>query len=286
MTEPAARNVHELISDVMADVRAVGKDSINKAQGSGYRFRGIDAVMNAVGPALRKHGVTVMPHKLQSIDYQHIVVGEKKTAMTSVRLVVVYRWRGPLGDHVDSVVPGEAFDAGDKGTAKAMSVAYRTMLLQALTLPTDEPDPDSMTYAQTASPEEARDLGRWRGEVSAAGYDPGKLTALWNRMRAEWDTVPWSPERHAILQEAIDAAKNRPAETVEEAPEPAPEGDPNVQAAAEAWDAEWRAELAAAADARNATQIRALQKRALENNARELAKEAAAALAALRKDKA
>jgi hypothetical protein len=31
----------------------------------------------------------------------------------------------------------------DKATAKAMSVAYRTFLLQVLALPTDDPDPDA-----------------------------------------------------------------------------------------------------------------------------------------------
>jgi hypothetical protein len=37
-----------------------------------------------------------------------------------------------MGDHIDTETPGEAFDAGDKATAKAMSVAFRTCLLQAL----------------------------------------------------------------------------------------------------------------------------------------------------------
>jgi hypothetical protein len=37
-------------------------------------------------------------------------------------------------------------DSGDKATAKAMSVAMRTALLQALCLPTDEPDPDATSY--------------------------------------------------------------------------------------------------------------------------------------------
>jgi hypothetical protein len=35
---------------------------------------------------------------------------------------------------------------GDKAAPKAMSVAFRTALLQALALPTDEPDPDSQSF--------------------------------------------------------------------------------------------------------------------------------------------
>jgi hypothetical protein len=37
-------------------------------------------------------------------------------------------------------------DWGDKGTPKAMSVAFRTFLLQALTIPTDEAEPDAQVY--------------------------------------------------------------------------------------------------------------------------------------------
>jgi hypothetical protein len=43
-------------------------------------------------------------------------------------------------------------DSGDKAVPKAMSVAFRTALLQALALPTDEPDPDASTYERAAAP--------------------------------------------------------------------------------------------------------------------------------------
>ena len=52
---------------------------------------------------------------------------------------------GPGGSvlPVNARVPGEAIDSSDKGTAKAMSVAYRIFLLQLFSLPTGDPDPDS-----------------------------------------------------------------------------------------------------------------------------------------------
>ncbi|MBK6857532.1 MAG: hypothetical protein IPG97_13545, partial [Microthrixaceae bacterium] len=37
---------------------------------------------------------------------------------------------------------GESSDSSDKAVAQAMSVALRTFLLQGLTMPTDDPDPD------------------------------------------------------------------------------------------------------------------------------------------------
>ena len=53
--------VVQALSAVMADVRAVAKKEKNTSQGGGFFFRGIDAVVNAVGPALRTHGVVVTP---------------------------------------------------------------------------------------------------------------------------------------------------------------------------------------------------------------------------------
>lgn len=142
--------VHEALAQVMADVRAVGKHDRNQAQG--FSFRGIDATVNAVGPALRAHGVVVLPELLQ-LDYGTVEVGAKRTPMAHVQVRVRYLFVGPEGDQLAAVVPGEAMDSGDKGTAKAMSVAFRTALLQALALPTDDPDPDSTSYERAPAKE-------------------------------------------------------------------------------------------------------------------------------------
>ena len=61
-------------------------------------------------------------------------------------MVVEFGIYGLDGDAIVGTVAAEAMDSGDKATAKAMSVALRTFLLQVLALPTDEPDPDSFSY--------------------------------------------------------------------------------------------------------------------------------------------
>ena len=140
--------VVQALSAVMADVRAVAKKERNTSQGGGFYFRGIDAVVNAVGPALRTHGVVVTPH-LDHIDRREGRTSKGGT-LNYVAVIVTYTFTGPDGDTMTATVPGEAFDSGDKATAKAMSVAFRTCLLQALTLPTDEADPDAEVYDATA----------------------------------------------------------------------------------------------------------------------------------------
>lgn len=138
--------VHQALSKVMAEVQAVRKDSKNQAQR--FNFRGIDAVMNAVGPALRKHGVIILPEDVEVRRSNGTTANGKQIAEVVVK--VSYRVYGPSGDSIHGKVAAEAMDFGDKAIAKAMSVAYRTFLLQALTIPTDEPDPDSESYERGA----------------------------------------------------------------------------------------------------------------------------------------
>lgn len=135
------------LSDVMAEVGAVRKAEKNQAQG--FVFRGIDAVTNAVSPALRKHGVIVFP-ELNSIEYATIEIGKERKLQGHVRIQVTYTFIAASdGSKVHATVAAEAMDSGDKATAKAMSVAFRTALLQTLCLPTDEPDPDHDSYERS-----------------------------------------------------------------------------------------------------------------------------------------
>lgn len=143
--------VVQALAAVMAEVQPIGKTDRNEDQG--YLFRGIDAVVNVVGPILRKHNVIVLP-VLQKASYRDVQTSRGKPSREST-VEVLYRFHGPAGDFIEAVVPGEAMDFGDKGVAKAMSVAFRIVLLQALAIPTGEPDPDSQTYEReqdTGSP--------------------------------------------------------------------------------------------------------------------------------------
>ena len=130
--------VHEAWSAVMGDVQVVSKDSRNQDQG--FNFRGIDAVMSAVGPALRRHGVFVFPTATDFALRQYQT--RKGASMTNYVVTVRFTVVGPEGDTLTGVTLGEAADSGDKAVSKAMSVAFRTFLLQSLCIPTDEPDPD------------------------------------------------------------------------------------------------------------------------------------------------
>lgn len=139
----------KLLTKVMEDAGAVRKTERNTHQQ--FNFRGIDNVVNAVSPALRKHGVVVVP-TLNHIEYEQVEIGERRTRMGYVRINVTYTFYAPDGTSIATTVAAESMDSGDKATAKAMSVAFRTCLLQTLCLPTDEADPDADTYIRSDAP--------------------------------------------------------------------------------------------------------------------------------------
>lgn len=148
MTE--TQNLPALLTQIKTAIGAIGKDSTNKQQG--FSFRGIDAVINAAAPALIDAGVVVFP-KITTYEYGTVEVGKSRTPMSHARVIVEFTFYGPAGDSLSGSAPGEAMDSGDKATAKAMSVAYRTFLLQALSLPTNETDPDATVYQRTDTTE-------------------------------------------------------------------------------------------------------------------------------------
>lgn len=151
MTDPLPTAV-QAFTAVQAEISAVSKDGRFDSGATKYNFRGIDGVVNAVGPALRKHGVVIVPTVLDA-TYREVEAGSKRTTMRECTVKVRYRVYGPGGDFFDGTVYGEALDSSDKGTAKATSVAYRIFLLQSLTIPTMEPDPDESAHQRTSRPD-------------------------------------------------------------------------------------------------------------------------------------
>lgn len=139
-------NIYQALGQVMNDVGAVRKNERNTHQN--FNFRGIDSVINAVSPAFRKHGVFCTPTVISS-EYESVQVGQNRTVMGHARVMVVYTFHASDGTSVTATVSAESMDSGDKATAKAMSVAYRTALLQTLCLPTDEADPDADTFERS-----------------------------------------------------------------------------------------------------------------------------------------
>jgi hypothetical protein len=167
-------SAREVILAVMHEVQGVAKRDRNSSQG--FNFRGIDAVMSKVGPALRNAGGFILP-EIKNAEHS-IALTAKGSQVNVVHLTVAFGIYGLDGEPVVGTVAAEAMDSGDKATAKAMSVALRTFLLQVLALPTDEPDPDSFSYEATARNWEAE------AEALALAYNVEGLRKLYSEALA------------------------------------------------------------------------------------------------------
>jgi hypothetical protein len=123
---------------VMKDVGSVGKDGTNSQQG--YKFRGIDALLNAVHPALTRHGVVIVPEVLSSnVEFRDVVRSSGKSGTDKhVQLRVKFTFIAEDGSSVLAVTEGEGLDSGDKATNKAMSGALKYALIQTLSIPTED----------------------------------------------------------------------------------------------------------------------------------------------------
>lgn len=166
------KTVHQAVLDVMAAVGSVSKGSMQQ----GFAFRGIDAVLNSVSPAMREAGLTVHPAKVEHRRGEKQFSGGSKGEQIDV--LVDYVFTGPDGSTFTAQVAAEATDSNDKATAKAMSVALRTCLIQTFAIPTEESGPDWNALFESAKQRGREALVALRNQGQKAGAPEGMFPAI------------------------------------------------------------------------------------------------------------
>ena len=155
MKDMESKNVYTLVGEAMREIRAVGKDSVNQTQG--FKYRGIDAVMNALNPVMAKLGLFFVPEVLEQTREERESVKtynnkETKTLLKYSILKIRYTLYAPDGSNVSAVVIGEGMDSGDKASNKAMAVGLKYAAFQLFMIPTEEmaqDDPDKESFNVT-----------------------------------------------------------------------------------------------------------------------------------------
>lgn len=130
----AEGKIYKAISATMKDIGVVGKGDSNDFDH--YKYRGIDAVMNALNPAMIKNGIFVTPTVIDSKREER--QGKNGTLMMYSVITVKYTFYADDGSSVECVVVGEAMDRSDKSTNKAMSAAFKYACFQTFCIPTEE----------------------------------------------------------------------------------------------------------------------------------------------------
>ena len=144
--------VYKAISEVSGEMLAgIAKDRKNQQQG--FMFRGIDAVYNALAPALVKHGLLILPRITSR------TVTERATKSGGALFYVVVEAEFDFVSTEDGSkhtvkTYGEAMDSGDKATNKAMSIAYKYAAFQAFCIPTEDTaiDADATAHNVASQP--------------------------------------------------------------------------------------------------------------------------------------
>lgn len=200
--------IYKAISAVLADVGAVGKDGYNGF--NKYKYRSIDAVMNAMHPAMAKHGIFVIPEVLDVTREER--QSQKDGVVIYSVAKVKYTFYAEDGSSVSAVVVGEGMDKGDKSTNKAMSAAFKYACFQAFCIPTEEmvdSEKDSIEVSdRMATPDE---LAKLEAEA-AIPFPDGRTINLKN-----WNKLPQYPNITKAQCEAATAWLKQKREAAEKA---------------------------------------------------------------------
>lgn len=140
MSETKVAAIHKKMAAIMKDLGAVGKDSRNTAQG--FNFRGIEALSNALYPALVKHEVYMVPRVIERKEEIREVVRSsgKNSVDKHVSLLVEYDFVCAEDGSKITIGPlaSEGVDSGDKSTNKALSAALKYAIVQTFSTPTKD----------------------------------------------------------------------------------------------------------------------------------------------------
>ena len=177
--------IFQKMTSILKETKAITKSEKNQQQG--FKFRGIDNVMNELHELFAKNDVFILQ------EVQDFTVDARPTAkggtLFYTRAKIKFRYMTTDGSFVETVNVGEAMDSGDKGMNKAMSIALKYSLLQMFLIPTEEPkDPDRDT------PEETDYLAMALQEISAT-QSIQTLTGIFNN----YNTLQSNPQFMSAL---------------------------------------------------------------------------------------
>ena len=128
-------NLYEKIAKVMESIQYLGKDGSIEYKTTRYKAISEEKVTTTVRKALLEHGLVVFPVEQEM---------SRSGNLTSVNVKYkIVNTENPKEFEILSS-SGEGADTQDKGIGKAMTYAYKYMLLRTFAIPTGE-DPDKIS---------------------------------------------------------------------------------------------------------------------------------------------
>lgn len=138
--------IYQKMANILKECKAITKSEKNQQQG--FKFRGIDNVMNELHELFARNEVFIL-QDVKSFETENRQL-KSGSMITYTRATITFRYTTTDGSFVETTNVGEAMDTGDKGMNKAMSIALKYSLLQMFLIPTEEQkDPDATTPEET-----------------------------------------------------------------------------------------------------------------------------------------
>lgn len=215
-TAPHVIRAMNLVSARLAE-GGISKSRNNSQQG--YKFRGIDEVLNALSAIIASEKLIIIPH----VQTREVTERQAKNggALFSVVVRVDYTFISAEDGSREVVGPfdGEAMDSADKATNKAMSAAYKYMAIQTFCIPTEgDNDADQTTHevvheprkpTQNASQAKKADVWPRFVEKLRSFTDLDELERWWSSAstQAAVDAMPgtWPEQAHEEYEKKQEA---------------------------------------------------------------------------------
>ena len=141
-------NIFQKISEVMKAIEYLTKDDKVEFGTTKYKAISEEKVTTAVRKELVKQGIVIIPI-MQESTVTELIRTEKSV---NQRADVHTRYRiqniDDVNDFIEVESNGSGVDTQDKAVGKAMTYAYKYMLLRTFAIPTGE-DPDKISSAET-----------------------------------------------------------------------------------------------------------------------------------------
>lgn len=138
-------SLFQKISKVMEEIEYLKKDDkviTNQKTGAGYSAVSEEKVTGEVRKSLIKNGIVIIPveqnHKREDEVLKDQYDNEKVSRLTTVDTTYRIQNIDDKEDYILAVSSGTGVDTQDKGIGKAMTYAYKYLLLRMFAIPTGE----------------------------------------------------------------------------------------------------------------------------------------------------
>lgn len=141
-------NIYQKINEVMKNIEYLTKDDKVEFGTTKYKAISEEKVTTAVRDQLVKQGIVIIPVEQESTNKELIRTEKSVNMLTSVHVKYRIQNIDDVNDFIEVESNGTGVDTQDKGVGKAMTYAYKYMLLRIFAIPTGE-DPDKISPTET-----------------------------------------------------------------------------------------------------------------------------------------